>query len=73
MDVRDEVAMAEFFNPSGELFSPAMTSDWPRPKRVELNNGILTMWRSRCVINHVAAAVWTPGRQGSVRVVWVTA
>src|ERR1022692_4256099 len=47
MDVRDEVAMAEFFNPSGKLFSPAMTSDWPRPQRVELNNGRLTIWSTQ--------------------------
>src|ERR1039457_7633770 len=47
MDARSELAMAEFFNPSGELFSPALTSDWPRPNRVELHNGILTIWSTQ--------------------------
>ena len=36
--------MAEFFNRCGHLYSPALTSDWPRPQRVELRDGNLTIW-----------------------------
>jgi hypothetical protein len=47
MNAKDEIALAEFFNESGQLFSPARTSAWPPPSRVELKHGRLTIWGTR--------------------------
>lgn len=64
LNARTQGAVAEFFNESGQLFSPALTSYWQRPDRVDLNAGKLTIFSTRTFQKSRKSERMSPPSQG---------